>query len=421
MLGLLIGYMFLFVHRPFEVWPALGTLRIELIYMLVTGAVWLAAPSKRFVSHPLHLALAAFAGAVLVCSMVSPWSDQSLEAMGPYFKFLVYYLMLVTVIQDADGLRKVTIGFIAFMGLYMLHSLWEYHCGRYVSRMGISRMIGVDATRNDPNAFAASILLALVFVPTLWRTEPSKRLKFGLAGFVALSMLCIALTGSRGGFVGVIIWGAATIWSSPWRKRLMVLALPAAPVLFLCMPESLQNRFYTIVDPSVGPANAKASSDARIDGFLIGMQLWADNPATGIGPDAWLLATKRRLKAHNLYGQLAGEMGTLGVLTFSAMIGTFLFTFYRLRRAYRQHPEWGHDFLYHVTGSVALGVFLLLFEGNFGHNLYRYNWALYIGMLSIAALIVQRRATEAASEWNATTNDEEAAETHCMPGYGNYA
>jgi hypothetical protein len=37
---LLIGYMLLFIHRPFEVWPWLGDLHIERIYMLLTIAAW---------------------------------------------------------------------------------------------------------------------------------------------------------------------------------------------------------------------------------------------------------------------------------------------------------------------------------------------------------------------------------------------
>ena len=32
---LLIGYMFLFIDRPFEVWPWLGDLHVERIYMLL--------------------------------------------------------------------------------------------------------------------------------------------------------------------------------------------------------------------------------------------------------------------------------------------------------------------------------------------------------------------------------------------------
>ena len=49
---LLIGYMFLFIDRPFEVWPWLGDLRVERIYMLVTMGVWLLSPGKKWL--PFH-------------------------------------------------------------------------------------------------------------------------------------------------------------------------------------------------------------------------------------------------------------------------------------------------------------------------------------------------------------------------------
>ena len=57
---LLIGYMFLFIHRPFEVWPALGDLRVERVYMCATLAVWVLYPGKRWLSNPMHAAYAAF-------------------------------------------------------------------------------------------------------------------------------------------------------------------------------------------------------------------------------------------------------------------------------------------------------------------------------------------------------------------------
>ena len=62
---LLVGYMFLFIDRPFEVWTWLGDLHFERIYMLVTLGVWLVHPGKRWLPNPQHWAYAAFAAAVL--------------------------------------------------------------------------------------------------------------------------------------------------------------------------------------------------------------------------------------------------------------------------------------------------------------------------------------------------------------------
>src|SRR5262249_36241906 len=63
----------------------------------------------------------------------------------------------------------------------------------------------------------------------------------------------------------------------------------------------------------------------------------------------------------------------------------------RIRAAYRVHPEWGRDFVYQLAKAIGLAVALLLFEGLFGHNLYRYTWLWYGGFLVISAHCVGQR------------------------------
>ncbi|MBL8793096.1 MAG: O-antigen ligase family protein [Planctomycetia bacterium] len=405
MIWLLIGYMFLFVHRPFEIWPILGTVRIELLYMIMVGSVWLAAPHKRLRFNALHIALFCFAAAVLFCSLLSPWSDHCLDVIDPYFKFLIYYLMLVTVVQDEENLQRLLYAFLGFMALYMLHSLWEYMHGRYVHRMGIARMVGVDSTRSDPNAFASSILLSLVFVPVLWRSAQSRAARCALAGYLALSVLCINLTGSRGSFVGMVLWAAVVIWQSEWRKTLAFASIAAAPLLFMALPETLQNRFETIINPDAGPKNAQLSSEARIIGFNLGIQLLQDNPLSGIGPGAWRPATGRKLESHNLYGQLMGEMGGLGLVTFAGLLLAYAINVLRIRRRCREYGNPQRDFLYQLAGAVGLGIVLLLFTGNFGHCLFRFNWALYAAFLAIAADCLERRESDPTWQYAAQSDD----------------
>jgi hypothetical protein len=69
---------------------------------------------------------------------------------------------------------------------------------------------------------------------------------------------------------------------------------------------------------------------------------------------------------------------------------------YRWLRRYRlEHPERKNDFVFQLTGAVAMGVFLMLFEGNFGHNLFRHNWLWYGGFLIIARYCVEMRPVAA--------------------------
>jgi O-antigen ligase len=403
----LIGYMFLFIHRPFEVWPVLGDLHIERLYMLGALLALVVYGGKKWLPNGQHFAYLAFAAAVIVCWLGSRWADKGEVAVENYCKLLVFYLLVVLVVHDEDGLRHLLLGFLAVMALYMLHSLREYIGGRHTFRMGIARMIGVDQAMGDPNTFGASIVYALPFVVPFWVCNPSRRLRLFLIGYVALSFVCVGLTGSRGSFLGLLLWVLVTVLRSRWRWPLLLAVVLAAPALWAALPPSLQTRFETIIHPEVGPANAIESGEGRIIGIELGMELFAHNPLIGVGPGAWRPATGSPIESHNLYAQLLGEMGLLGALTFAAVLVGFWVNIRAIRRAYRDRPEWGRDFLYHVAGAVGLAVVLLLFEGCGGHNLFRYSWLWYGGFLIIARHCVRRRQEGAipADDWT-----DEAAE-----------
>lgn len=255
---LLVGYMFLFIDRPFEVWPWLGDLRFERIYMLCTLAVWAVYPGKRWLPNIQHSAYAFFATAVLACWVMSPWMDRSQPIVEDWFKIVVFYVLLVTTVHDERGLKRIVVGFMTVMALYLLHSFREYLGGRHTYRMGISRMIGVDETLGDPNSFGASIVFALPFVAALWRTGFGGRWgQLALVGYTGLSGLCILLTGSRSSLLGMLVWFGILILGHRKRFHWLALFALAAPIAFVALPDSLQTRFETIINPEVGPKNAQ--------------------------------------------------------------------------------------------------------------------------------------------------------------------
>jgi O-antigen ligase len=392
--------MFLFIHRPFEVWPVLGEFHLERVYMVGALLALAVHGGKKWVPNAQHFAFLAFAAAVVACWVASPWMAKGEEAVENYFKVLVFYFLVVLVVHDEGGLRHLLFGFLAVMMVYMLHSLREYVAGRHVYRMSIKRLIGVDESMGDPNSFGATIVYSLPFVMPFWLSRPSWKMRLFLAGYVALSVLCVGLTGSRGSFISLVVCAGVIILRSRWRVPLMILAVLAAPALFAALPPSLQNRFETIIHPEVGPKNAIASGEGRLIGLETGIELFGKYPLTGIGPGVWRPATGSPIESHNLYGQVLGEMGALGGLTFAAIVIGLLLNVRAVRKAYRRHPEWGRDFLYHVADAAGLVVFLLLFEGNFGHNLFRYGWLWYGAFLVIARHCVRQREAESAAGYD---------------------
>jgi hypothetical protein len=393
MIYLFLGYVYLCIHRPFEVWPAIGDMRVELVYFTVMTLCWVASGPK-LRGFGLLLAILGMFTAFLGSWAMSPWADKAEEVVKNYTLVVVFALMLATAVRDERGLHLLVVAFLAVMTLYMLHSVWEYKNGRHAFRMGIVRLIGVDKTLGDPNSFGASLVYALPFVRYLWTVWPSTFKRWALVVYVLMSAGCILLTGSRSSLVGMGMWGffnlLMTRRKALWLTGLAVLAVGG----WFAMPPSLQTRFETIIDPSVGPANAQESGQGRIEGFFTGLKLWDMYPVAGCGPGAWRPASGAPIEAHNLYGQVMGEMGTAGVLAFATLVGTLLWHVRKLAALTR--PGRGpcpDPQLHALAQAMAISTLLLLIEGMFGHNLYRYNWAWYCAFTAVGLDVCQSRAT----------------------------
>jgi O-antigen ligase len=400
MIFLIIGYVYLMIHRPMEIWPGLEALRPELLYFSLLCAV-ATMSVQRLALDVCVLAIAFMGGAVYVSWMLSPWAVYGEIVVKNYTLVFVFALILAMTLRDENSVHAVIVAFLAVMTMYMLHSVWEYRNGRHVYRMGISRLIGVDMTLGDPNSFGASIVYSLPFVRYLWiKWGPGPKRKL-LIGYSLLAIGCIGLTGSRSSLLGLIACVLMTLMIAG-RKRVTVFAGVALLGLvgLAMLPDELKTRFYTIIDPTVGPANAQESGRGRVMGFFIGMDLWSRFPLTGAGPGAWRPASGMKIESHNVYGQIVGELGTLGAAAFLLLLASIGFGIRQLLRMIRRHEiEPRHEPLYHLAQAMAISMLLLLLMGLFGHNLYRYNYVWYAAFLTVLLQSYRRRiANESVEE-----------------------
>src|SRR5262245_45060339 len=207
MIWLLGGYMWLYVHRPFEVWPSLGEMQLERGYMLFLLLAWAVSPNKALVANRIHAAMALFSFALVTAWMLSPYANKPgcLDVVENFAKVAVFYVLVITSVRDERGLRLLLLLFLGAVGLYVAHSMLEFLNGRYQWRMGTRRMIGVDVTFSDPNAFASTLLYALPFVVPFWREQPRRVPRALMVGFVIALVGCILMTGSRAGLMGLIV------------------------------------------------------------------------------------------------------------------------------------------------------------------------------------------------------------------------
>ena len=103
-------------------------------------------------------------------------------------------------------------------------------------------------------------------------------------------------------------------------------------------------------------------------------------------------------------------------MAFLMLMGCFWMNLRLIRRIRREVPAWQNDLVFTLPSAIGVAVFLLLFMGNFGHNLFRFTWLWYGGFLVIARYCVARRL----ANWEPEPEPEEAAdaeEAELPPGW----
>ncbi len=214
----------------------------------------------------------------------------------------------------------------------------------------------------------------------------------------------------------------------------------ALATIWFSAGESYRVRFLSTfvegIADEYGQRGADASAQGRLAGLQMGFSTFLKRPAVGIGPGnfkyAWAGGTGEILggSSHNLYGQLLGELGACGALAFSLMIGIFLWTHNKVRRRantfiknLQEAP--GQNSLHKllclrlIPIACLQGILLLLFNGNFGHNLYRFNY-LWIGAMGVVAscLVKQRETNDSPVEQDTPLSLQDAeSDTHAKPPY----
>lgn len=398
-------YIFLVIERPWESIRYLEGLQIERVYAILLIITAFLQHKFKIISSPTNKWVY---GLLVLHFLLAPFAfnpefavDQGIE----YAKMVVLYLLMLSVADDEESLKILVKAYVFSTMLYALHSLWEYHNGRHVYKMSISRMVGVDSTFNDPNSFGATIVLSLPFVYALLRSELSKQLRRFYYLYFALAVTCVVLTGSRTSFAALMVLSAVWVLIQKGKRKVVILitALMTMAVVWSVMPEEKQERFRTLWDDEAGPANARESADGRMAGWKASWRMFKQQPFTGVGAGGKNYIGYRLLhrvddgepspnQSHFLYGEVLAELGLFGAALFLGLI----FSIWRCCRWARSYLPKNPDddpFLANLAGAILAALLLLLVFGIGGHNFYRPLW-LWLAAWSGTLCMLAQRKTE---------------------------
>ena len=187
------------------------------------------------------------------------------------------------------------------------------------------------ADENDLGLFLVTFLPFLFFL----FGQTSKKNKIILFGIVALALIAVISTFSRGAFVGLLAMGFMYWWYSKNKVKIVFFATVLAVVFFVYSGEKYIQEMSTITDTSENTAVSRFLS------WEAGWYMFLDNPLGvgggnfGIRFDEYQPEEFRRSMwgraAHSLWFTLIPETGVIGVLIYFSIIGYNLKDIFYLR------------------------------------------------------------------------------------------
>ncbi|NNF28328.1 MAG: hypothetical protein HKN73_13980 [Gemmatimonadetes bacterium] len=241
----------------------------------------------------------------------------------------------------------------------------------------------------NPNDLAAISVIALAIAGALYITERKGIVRLGAIATIMVLPVMVALTQSRGGFLGLLVFSLIALWG---RVRLRLprfrTTLAAAAVVVVAayvVPEEAWSRLGQLssvvgqvrglgdsdVTSNLDALQDKGSAAQRFQVWGVALQIAGDHVVTGIGQGAYAAVHGEYDRAggpgfgakdaHSTYLSVLAETGIVGLFLFMGMLATVLLESERARkRMVRAMPRHAHQLRIlqaGLVGFLAAGIF----------------------------------------------------------------
>jgi O-antigen ligase len=399
--------MFIFAHY-LELslrMPVLEAIRFHFLFGAILTAVSLPKVFKNRLSDPRSKALLRTTYfMVFIFGIYTVFSmDRSLSVtvyFDRFIKFAMIPIFIYAATEKVDDLRIIILiavlawlkmGLEGFLGWLTGSLVWE--------NQGIPRLHGASPAVGHPNSFSGFGVGCLPFCVYLIPAVKNRLAKALLLVLLIFSILIIINTGSRTGYVGVLVGAIFYFYKirvNFFKKIMLVLFLAVATASFL--PPVYQERFESIF---TGEEKEGHSSERRKEIIDDAIEVVKEYPL-GIGvaafPTVRMEMFGRSQNTHNLYLEILTNTGPLGLVIFllflKRLVGVNLAN---IRAAASLSnagtpTDWELAFLTQLAKATIGFVVVRLVLGLFGMDMYEIYWWFALGLtLAINKLILLRR------------------------------
>jgi len=318
-------------------------------------------------------------------------------------KFAMLTLFIAVLVRSPDGVRAFLFAFI--LGCFYVtqeSARGAFSGGLIWENQGIMRLHGAVPIYRHPNSLAGVAMGVVPFIAFLLPAVKSRLWQLALLPPLATSLVCLLYSGSRTGYVAffsfMVYWWLQSRRKLRWILVAGLIGAAAVPIL----PEQYIGRF-----KSIGGEEAEGNSkEKRVEILEDAVAIFMKNPL-GVGvasfPEVRKQMFGRSQDTHNLYLEVATNLGIQGLVVFFFLIYAMLSSLKRVQRRFEQlagrstraiqrgRPDrrqraWLERsqrdavFLRSATQATAGFLWVRLALGLFGMDLYEVYWWFAAGL-----------------------------------------
>jgi putative inorganic carbon (hco3(-)) transporter len=374
----LLSYLLIMMVRPGAFYPALKAFRIELLAGILVLVV-IALSSDRLKrlqirEDPIIKWMFILFGIMLLSMLQAMDFKYSWDWMWEFAKVFAFFIMIVTLPDSKKDVQLFLWVFGIATCMMSYDAIYNFLTGNVIERIGD---VGTDYAVTSGGMGSGHVALAnitLQAIPFLWYLGVMNKnltLKLGGAILFAISLYAVIISGSRGGFVGLL---SLLVCLSLFSKRKVIMALLGVALL-LSIALVAGTKYLAYMETT-----KQYSSSSRMSGLRNGIEMMIKRPVLGVGPGCYPIARKAwfgwGLWAHNLYGELMGDLGALGTAAW------FMFLYSYWKPSWRFIKQTGADpDDRNLFTAVLVATIVRLVVGMGSHSVYIFFWYMVAGVV----------------------------------------
>lgn len=403
----LMGFTFVLFLSPQSFLPVLAPLHLAMLAAGVGVAAYLRERLSRGapvigISPEMRLALALAVWAALTVPL-SLWPTGSLAYLiDPFAKTLILFWLLSRVVVTSARLRWTAWCLVLMTTPLAFTGVWHLLSGVFVpegNAPGFARIAGYEAPLTaNPNDLALTLNLILPLGVALLQAVRRPVLRGVLLAILALDVLAVIATFSRGGFLTLTTIVVAYAVRLSRRSPAVLLLAFLLPLCLPLLPSGYLEQMGTIVQIGSDPTG---SAQERWSDLAAAGRLVQSHPLTGVGVGMNALAMNAERGAtwrmvHNVYLQYAVELGLPGLILFVILLARCIRKAGAARLMAARTA--GSRLLFHLAEAVQIALIAFAVAALFHPVGYHFYFFYLAGLaLGLEAAVARRTAQQGAT------------------------